>query len=177
MRIRFHHRFLKKQLPAHPVRRSSVFIENARSIGLLFDATDPADRQLVLRFAEKLKSQGKQVRMLGFFDAKLTNSDFPFQHFDKKQLDWAYRPKSAEVLDFPGQSFDLLINLSQRAVLPLNYLAALSKARFRIGPYTHNTACYDLMIEHDEKKGLETFLSQVLHYLKKMQPEQGRAAV
>ncbi len=169
-RAQLHQQLLRKKLPTHEVRRSSVFLDDANSIGLLFDATSLDERNIVLDFGEQLKKKGKQVKLLGYFDAKLKSSDFAFKHFDKKQLDWALRPKKEVMESFASKSFDLLVNLSQKAVAPLDYIAAHSKARFRVGPFTENTFCYDLMIDHDEKKGLEHFLKQVLHYLERMQP-------
>ncbi|MEO1257367.1 MAG: hypothetical protein AAFZ15_01170 [Bacteroidota bacterium] len=176
-RIRLHQRLLRKGLPAHQVKRSSVFLENAKSIGVLFDATALEERNIVLQFAEKMKHQSKKVKLLGYFDEKLKSSDFPFLYFDKKQLDWAFRPKSEEVNAFSKEPFDLLVNISKKTILPLDYIAAYSKARFRVGPFTENTFCYDLMIDIDEKKGLTAFLNQVLHYLGKMQPEKKSAVV
>ena len=176
-RIRFHQRLLRKGLPAHQVKRNSVVLESAKAVGILFDATLLEERKVVLQFAEKLKRQNKQVKLLGFFHVKLKTADFPFKYFDKKQLDWALRPKSNDVTDFINHSFDLLINLSKNTILPLDYIAAHSKAKFRVGPFTGNTFCYDLMIDIDEKKGLEEFLKQVLHYLGQMQPGKKAAVV
>lgn len=176
-RTRLHHRFVQQSLPNHQVKRASVFLEQAKSIGLLFDASLLKDRTLVLQFADRLKREGKQVQLLGFFNEKRTSSDYPFKHFDKKQLDWVWRPKSEVSTTFSNQSFDLLINLSKQTVLPLDFIAAHSKARFRVGPATAQTFCYDLMIEHDERKGLDTFLKQVLQYVGKMQPARHSAVI
>lgn len=64
-RVRFHQRLLRRGLPAHQVKRNSVFLENAKSVGILFDATLLEEREVVLQFAEKLKRQNKQVKLLG----------------------------------------------------------------------------------------------------------------
>lgn len=177
IRTRFHQQLLRKELPGHQVKRSSVFLENAASVGLLFEATLLEDRNTVLRFADQLKNKGKKVKLLGYFNEKLKSHDFPFDHFDKKQLDWALRPKSELITNFANQAFDILINISKKTVLPLDYVAARSKARFRVGPFTENTFCYDLMIDQEERKGLEEFLQQVLFYLEKMQPARSTAVV
>ena len=168
-RIQFHHKYLKKELPAQPIKRSSVFLENAKTVGILFDATLLEERSVALAFIERLKKEGKKVKLLGFFNEKLKSTDFAFTHFDKNQLDWIYRPKNEDAKSFANQSFDLMINLSKKTILPLDYIAALSKAKFRVGPFTENIFCYDLMIDHNEEKGLTAFLKEVLHYLKKMQ--------
>ncbi len=175
IRTRLHHYLLDREMPSRNIGRSSVFLENARSVGLLFDAALPEETEVVQGFARSLESKGKKVMQLGYFDEKLQNGNLGFASFSKKQLDWALRPKMEEATEFLRQPFDLLINLSTKSVLPLDYIAAHSKARFRVGPFTENTFCYDLMIEQDAKDGLKAFLKQVLHYLEKMQPRVRKA--
>ena len=176
IRTRLHHSFLKRELPPHPVKRSSMYLDNASSVGILFDGTEPEDRKLVLDFAEKLKKAGKKVKLLAFFDNKLKSADFTFLHFNRLQLDFALRPKTRDVTEFIGQEFDLLLNLSNRSILPLDYIAALSRAKFRVGPFTEKTFCYDLMMDQSGKKDLGAFLQQVIFYMKKMRPDHETAA-
>lgn len=171
IRTRLHYSFLKKELPAHQISRSSMYLDKANSIGILFDGTEPEDRQVVLNYAEKLKNAGKKVSLLAFFDNKLKSNDFTFHHFNRLQLDFALRPNSPEVSEFIEKQFDLLLNISNRSVLPLDYIAARSKAKFRVGPFTEKTFCYDLMIDHSGKNELGAFLQQVIFYMKKMQPD------
>jgi hypothetical protein len=177
IRARFHHSFLEKELPAHQLKRASMYLDNASSIGILFDGTEPAERETVLDYAEQLKKQGKKVKVLAFFNNKLKGDSFSFPAFNRLQTDWALRPNSREALEFKEQSFDLLLNLTKSTVLPLDYLAAHSKARFRVGPFTPKTYCYDLMIDHAGKSDLKTYLQQVVFYLKKMQTNYAKAAV
>lgn len=177
IRTRLHFSFLKKELPAHAVSRSSMYLDNAGSVGILFDGTQPEHRQLVLDYAEKLKKAGKKISLLAFFDNKLKSEDFTFRHFNRQQLDFALRPKSADIQDFTEKKFDLLLNISNRSVLPLDYIAAHSKARFRVGPITDQTFCYDLMIDPSGKKDLGYFLQQVIFYMKKMRPAYEAAAI
>lgn len=155
-------------MPAAQVERKAVSLKNAKSIGLMFDATLIEEREAVLKFAKTLKTNDHKVKLLGFFNKKLESDSFPFPHFDKKKLDFALRPKTAEIEEFTAHPFDLLINISKRPTLPLDYIAAHSKAKFRVGPFTENTFCYDLLIEHDGKKGLDSFIAQLTHYLGKI---------
>ena len=154
-----------------------MYLDNAKSIGILFDGTDPEDRKVVLDYAEKVKNAGKKVSSLAFFDNKLKSENFTFHHFNRLQLDFALRPKCKDASEFAEQRFDLLLNLSNRSVLPLDYIAARSKARFRVGPFTEKTFCYDLMIDHSGKNDLGAFLQQVVFYMKKMRPQYETAAV
>lgn len=177
IRTRFHHSFLEKELPTHQLKRASMYLDNAASIGILFDGTEPAERETVLNYAGQLREQGKKVKLLAFFNNKIKGKSFAYPVFNRLQMDWAMRPNSREALEFKDQTFDLLLNLTKSTVLPLDYLAAHSKARFRVGPFTSKTYCYDLMIEHSGKSDLKAFLHQVVFYMKKMQPTYEAAAV
>lgn len=177
MRTRLHDQLLHKKAPTQKVVRNSISLEKAQTIGILFDATRPEDRDTVLKYAGKLEKAGKKVTLLGFFNTRLKSASFPFKFFDKKNLDLALRPKNPISIEFADRTFDLLLNLSNKKQVPLNYVAALSKAKFRVGPSINNTFCYDLMIEHDEKKGLTAFIEQIVHYLGKMKPEPATEAV
>jgi hypothetical protein len=177
IRTRLHHSFLKKEISNQRNSRSSMYLDNAASVGILFDGTELDDRETIVNYAEKLKKAGKKVTLLAFFDNKLKSEDFTFKHFNRQQLDFALRPKSRDVLEFAEQRFDLLLNLSNRNILPLDYIAAHSKAKFRVGPFTEKTFCYDLMIEHSGKKDLGAFIQQVVFYLKKMRPDYEAAAI
>lgn len=153
-----------------------MYLDNAASIGILFDGTEQSEREIVLDYAEQLKKAGKKVKLLAFFNNKLKGESFAFPAFNRLEMDWALRPNSREALEFKDQNFDLLLNLTKNTVVPLDYLAALSKAKYRVGPYTDQTFCYDLMIEHAGKTDLKTFLQQVIFYMKKMRPNHEAAA-
>jgi hypothetical protein len=169
-RIRIHNRFLKKELLSSRINRSSFFMDSAATVGILFDGTEPEERSIVLDFAKKLEGEGKKVRLLAFFDNHLNSENFTFKHFNRKEMDWVFRPKTATVREFAEQPFDLLINLSRKPVLPLEYISALSKAKFRVGPVTEKTFCYDLMIESPHGKDLSDFIRQIVFYLEKIKP-------
>lgn len=171
IRTRLNGYFLKKELPAHQISRSSMCLDNANAVGIMFDGTKLESREIVIEFAEKLKREGKKVKLLAFFNNKLKSENFTFHHFNRRQLDFALRPNSAEAVEFMNQPFDLLLNLSNVSLLPLDYIAARSKARFRVGPFTENTFSYDLMIDLSAQKGLKAFIQQITFYLKKMRPD------
>ncbi len=165
IQARLHNYLLKKETPSYQIARCSVSLEEAKSIGILFEATQPEAREAVLRFAKELKEQGKSVKLLAFFDNTLKSENFTFHYFNRKQLDLALRPGSQDVDHFKEQPFDLLLTLSNKSVLPLDYIAAHAKARFRVGPCTDKIFCYDLMIESSGKKDLPVFLKEVISYL------------
>ncbi len=168
IRRQTHDYFLEKELTEHSVQHQSVNFESAKKIGILFEATSLDDRKVVLNFTKKLKEQGKKVKLLAFLKAQPKNENFVFEHFNKKDLDWKWRPKNDKVDYFIKQSFDILINLSTSKHPALDYIAAFSHAKFRVGPFTEKTYCYELMLENGEKKDLKSFLEQITFFLTKM---------
>jgi hypothetical protein len=159
--------FLQKMINKIDLRRTTVTYESAQTIGILFDATELNHRETVAQFSKELKARNKKVKLIGFFDNKQEVSNFPFKAFNKNDIDWLMRPKGQIVENFMNNTFDLLIGIYEGNNLPLEYIAALSKAHLRVGPYTDNTYCYDLMIDTD-KRNLKNYIKQVEFYLNKM---------
>lgn len=167
-RTKIHDYLLGKELQNHQQTHFSMDLNAAKSIGLLLDATDLADREVVLKFAESLRKQDKEVKLLAYFSGSAKVANFIFTHFTQKDLDWALRPKNRDVQKFINQPFDILINLTPHGSLPLEYIAAFSKAKFRVGPSTDKTYCYELMIDSPAKKDLQSFIQQVTFFINKM---------
>lgn len=167
LRQRFHHYFLNQERQQRRRAPRSVNWEDARSIGILFEATDLNRRQAVLRYSEALKAQGKRVKLLGYFHNDQNDPNFIFPHFNRRQFDWALRPTASEVHSFIDEPFDLLLNIEPATRLHSEYIALLSRAALKVGPYTENTDCYDLMIEPADPGNIKAFVQQIEGLLKK----------
>ncbi|MCC6725876.1 MAG: hypothetical protein IT258_15315, partial [Saprospiraceae bacterium] len=113
IRARLHQRNLEKELPKQQPKRASMYLDNATTVGILFDGTEPSERETVLDYAEQLRKQGKKVKVLAFFNNKLKGGQFAFPAFNRLQMDWTLRPNSREAQEFKEQTFDLLLNLSK----------------------------------------------------------------
>jgi len=166
-RKKLHNHFLLKELTSLQIKRQSVDFERARQIGILFNATELDERELVLNYAKQLKNAGKKVKLLAFLNSKKNSPNFSFHHFNKKDVDWLMRPKGEVIENFARQSFDILINLSSSANLPLDYIAAKSHGKFRIGPFHEQLNSYELMIDVPQENDSKTFLEEVITLLKK----------
>lgn len=164
-------RFLQKTLRRQQHQRRPVPFENARSVGLIFDATEQKSRDIVLPFAEKIKKEGKDVQLIGYFDNKLDTSSFTFKGFNKKDLDFLGRPKKLVLDNYVAQSFDVLICIYEKNCPAIEFIAALSDAHLRIGPYTEKIYCYDLFIDTSKDKSIQHFLKEVDFYLHKINQE------
>lgn len=164
-KIWFFNSQLKKELSKQKRYHYSVSLQDAKYIGLLFDATNLETRTDVLSFADKLKKMGKRIGLLGYFDNKLKDPNFTFSHFNKGNIDWAMRPKGAEIQEFANTKFDILISLAIEHQPFFEYIAAISQAKFRVGPIT-DFQCYDLMIE-PRKMDVASLIEQIEYFLQK----------
>lgn len=164
IRVRAHQKSLRQKLRQRvaPAGRQSVNLKNAKQLGLLFDADHPDTRKTVLAYAEKLRKQGKQVRVLGYLKELQEGESLGFKSFTKKDLDWAYRPKGTDVQEFMAKETDLLLHLSLQPSMPMAYICALASAKLRVGPSSSDyTYAYDLMIDAPESAGLSVFIEQM----------------
>lgn len=178
LRIKWHQRGLKNDLKTQPRKHQSVNYQKASQIGILFDGSELQIREAVLKYADGLKKKGKKIKLLGFFNNKLDNNEFAFDTFSKKDFDWLYRPlKSKNVEEFIRKDFDLLLSLDMDDQLPLQFIAAKSAARFRVGPITNNLDCFELMIDLGGKKDIQQLTQQIDFYLNKMESTHGAATL
>ncbi len=168
LRMRLHHYLLNKHLEKSRVLRLSSSLDAAKSIGLLFDATDVKERKVVLQYAENLRKSGKKVSLLGFLNAKQIDETLPFDHFSNKEISFSYRPKSELATNFANEVLDLLLVMNPNQHTIIEYLAAISKASFRAGSPTDLTDCCDLMIETKNPHDLQHFLKEIEFFLNKM---------
>jgi hypothetical protein len=146
-----HNRIVGRYHETNLEKAPADHFSSIRSVGILFDAADSRDRDIVLDYAEQLRSQGIQVWPLGYFNSKVEGITFKFDFIDLTKLSFAFIPKGERVKEFIAKPFDLLVNLDSSLHKPLNYIAAASKALFKIGPANGNHQHYDLMIEMQEQ--------------------------
>ncbi len=142
------------------------------SFGLLLDASQPDDRTTVLQFAELLRRDGHRVRMLGYAGGKGEGLSISFDVFTSTDLTrFSKIPKSSLAEAFMDQPFDVLINMSIKTNhKPLEYISAVSRAVFRIGPWypdQHNNP-YDLCVDSGSSPTLKQWIHELMHTLQKI---------
>ncbi len=175
--VGLHNHLLQKKLTTHNITRQPKGFDEAQSIGILFDATDPQERQIVKHYANFLSKKGKNIQLLAFLNAEKVQNNFTFKHFSNKELDWALRPISQVTADFINTPFDFLINVYKGRSIPLEYISSLSKAHIRVGPYTDKKNCFDLMIETHEQNDLGYFVKQLEYFLSRMNSQKHEEAI
>ena len=167
---RFGEYFLKKEASGLYRKKEAINFATAKNIGILFDATDAEGFELVKKYIKFLKDSKKRVRSIGFYNAKeipeLQYSKLEYDFFTKKQVNWHFKPSDPLIKNFVEEEFDILINFTVHKCLPLVYIAALSKAKFKIGKhFPKYEMYYDLLLDVEEGKGLKYFMRNVDVYM------------
>ena len=166
---------LNKQLSQIKVARTSIDFEDAQFIGILFDATDGNHRNVVLDYAKSLEKNGKKVKLLGFVKNKQKDLSLPFKFFTLRDVSWKMIPNSDDIERFLNEKFDILINLylpaqekDSKKNQPIEYISALSKASLRVGPFSENTASFDLIIDVRSDADLQQLIKQIDFFLNRI---------
>ena len=151
----------------------AVGFDEAKKIGILYDATDASNFEIVKAYVKNVRSRQKDILALGYVDRKELPSNqfaqYGLDFFTRKHLNWQMIPQYTIVSNFMVEKFDILINLTSNSCFPLRYITALSHARFRVGPFDRkNMMCYDLMIDTKGEEGIKVFIEEVENYLRQI---------
>lgn len=166
--LSIHDRFIKKELSRRNTIPETLDFNKVRTIAIIFDGTKSENEVIVKDFMAQLNKNGKKVELLGYLPTNLQSLNADYNSFCKNDLDFFRFPKSKRVDEFIDQPFDILINLSTTNQMQLDFIAALANAKLRVGPYTERTHCYDLMIDHNEKSNLNSYIKQIDFFLNRM---------
>jgi hypothetical protein len=151
----------------HPASGQGVNLDTARSVSILFDATQVDERKVVTDFARQLQHKGTTVRLLGYFTTDIGESTFAFPAFTRQDLNWYGVPKKQPAVDdFLRAETDLLLVLQAQATPLFDYLAALTPAAFKVGPVSYTTPAYDVMLDVPAKADHRYLIQQIQQVLK-----------
>jgi len=161
-------------------------LENAKGVGIIYNATKHEDFNIIKEFVGRLKTNIPLVKALGFVNQKEL-SDFhiqplEFSFFCHNDLNWYFKPNEDSVKEFVQHEFDILIDLNLEENLSVRFVLAESAALFKTGRFcTIEPNYYDLMIQMPEPKIIdeeevepnliEQLIHQTEHYLKMINPE------
>jgi len=159
-----------KKIASAPREKQFIKLPDAKSVGIVFDATNPEEFELIKKFIQQLKEHTKGIHAIGYIDNKITpNYSYiktDIDLFNKKELKNLYQPVSPYIKNFIEAERDILIDANIGNKLPLQYIAAASKARCKVGQHTQgNELMHDVLLNVGPNKGLEFFLQQSLKYL------------
>ncbi len=172
IKLSFANRALKQELKAVTTIRKPIKFnfDQIKSVGIVFDATNVDDYEIVKRYVVYLREHSKKVKGIGFFSTKeipvLTYFKLEYDFFSIKDLNWMGIPNSVVAKNFMDEEYDLLIDLNVHDHFSLKYISALSKAAFKVGKYNENDIeIFDMMIDADNTKTVKYFLGQIDTYI------------
>ena len=163
--------FTLRRLSRRPSRSKQIVnLSIAEKVGVLFNPANKEELAVVKGFLGFLTKLEIKVFPLAFLDSKRNNIETVLEKHinfvEKKDFNWYHKPLSPKLIDFIRKDFDILINLSLRNSMAVNYIVAKSKARFKVGKYFENLETYcDLMIDVTKSDNLPYLIEQISHYL------------
>ena len=172
---------LKNHLKKLQRQRRFVNYNNAQSIFLLFESDFAEKNVEVRRIIQKLTADGKKVTAWGYTDKKLTSTPIlpDFRIINKKEIDFSQRPHESVLSELAENKFDLMIDLTEKEIFPLQYIALYVTADFKTGIKRNHSKIYDFMMDmngianqsEENLVGINaTFIyNQIIFYLKSIQ--------
>lgn len=155
----------------------SCNLSAAGKIGILYEASEQRQFDIVRRLMLNLQAKIPYVRSLGYVDSKEL-SDFHIQpleysFFCRRDLNWYGLPSDMAVSEFVNGGFDILICLNTEEKIPLTYVMAASDAGFKVGLYSEkNARSLDVMLSLDEENlDMEELSKQIVYYLENIRYE------
>lgn len=171
IQLRLHYYRLHSKIKRHAVERYSMSFDQAKRIGILYDASQPDHEAIVKKYRQTLQKSGKKVEMLAYMQEpqEAIEETHQVHYLHRKQLTWSLEPKGSSVETFINTPFDILLGLHIGDSQPLEYIAALSKAHLRVGQYRDGREfCYDLIIDTPPNDSLQNFIGQVDYYIRNL---------
>ena len=145
------------------IDRRPVFpnINTAKSIGVIWQPTQKEAFQYLKSYFNR-----EQVIFRGFcvFEA-ITNPHQDSNTLTVKDLDFWGLPKKEKVEEFTNIRFEILLNIAMENNLVLNYITALSQARFKVGSSPNVKNYFDLNINIGENSDPMYLAKQQIFYL------------
>ncbi|HMU15386.1 MAG: hypothetical protein JST41_09010 [Bacteroidetes bacterium] len=163
-------RLLKETMPdRRPVPKN---LARCVKVGIVYLATDEKAHLDVRNYVKKLKEDLGLVKIqcIGYFDGKELpfhlHAKLNFDAFCQKDLNW-YRIPSGNVVDnFIAEEHDVLLDLTLDDHLPLRYIVAKSRARFKVGRFSEgNKRFLDMMIDTAGARSLPQFIANIDRYM------------
>lgn len=174
----------QKYLGETPRKHRFVSYDKAKTILLLFESDLQEKNTNIRTIISGLQQDGKKVSAWGFINKKeVTASILPeFRILHCKHTDFFQKPAVSFIHELENQEFDLLIDLSVKPIVALQYIAMYAKATLKAGVRKNNLPIFDFMIDLESTAGQtqnaesventidETYLfNQIIFYLKSIQ--------
>lgn len=144
----------------------------ARKVAIVYVVEDEAAHNHVKNYVKRVKEELgiSNIMALGYSDQKVMphylHARLNFDALCQKDLNWYRIPQGNAVQNFMAEEFEILIDLTLEDRLPIQYILAKSRARFKVGRWSDsNKKILDMMIDMAGSRSLPQLIQQVHHYL------------
>lgn len=139
-----------------------VNLGNAKSIVVLFPADDAANRKVIDKWRDGFRKAGTAIRIAGYFQQDIGETDFGFPAVTVKHLNWYGAPQGASVDAYRALDCDILIRLGSKEHRELDFLAATKSAQIKVGPYQSGQSTpYHLQFDVERATSLKDQLAAI----------------
>ncbi|MCB0757266.1 MAG: hypothetical protein KDC01_02325 [Flavobacteriales bacterium] len=158
---------------ARPDRRPvAKNLAQSVKVGIIYLVADEAAHGQVRNYVKKIKEELgiTKIMALGYYDEKelpyYLHAKLNFDVFSVKDPNWYRTPRGNVAQNFIAEEYDVLIDLTVHDQLPLQYILAKSKARFKVGRLSDTNAHFlDMMIDTAGADSLAQLIANVNRYL------------
>ncbi len=162
---------LHKVIKLKKAKNKLVAFNQVNHIGIVYNAETKEHEQMVAKYASELRAEGKKVFLLGYVDAKQLPSNKKFllnsEFFWREKLNCFNLPIKGNIGQFLHLEFDLLLNLYQDPLLPMQAISAYSQAKYRVGSnVADNIDFNDATIDTGKRNELKFLIEQIDFYLR-----------
>ena len=144
---------------------------NVRNIGIVWDASKIVEFASLSRFHQRMLDIQIDVTIFGYYPGNNLPDQYTAIRYltcvRKTELNNFYYPDSPEAKSFIKKPFDILIDINFDKQFSLSYITELSQARFKVGLFSNETSesPFDLMLEIQRPVDIDSYLTEVIHYL------------
>lgn len=169
LRTKIGKNILKSKLKSRQRNRYLYDFSSAQSVGILCSPRTNEEVESLNKLQALLKSLNIKSTVLGFFYSKNKPENLiftpPNDFFTEKELSFFLIPNAQSVKNFTDTPFDILINFNINTAFPLQFVAEMSLAKFKVAPAQIDSDAFDFTIELSPQQDLNDFTANLKSYL------------
>ncbi len=161
---------IKKNIESHLQKRdsSSQGISNLVTLAILVDASQPVNTLALVKMANELNVTSENLTIIGYKEEKDVVEDKDASYYTEKSFGVNGSVKSEVISKFVKKDYDVLINFYNENRVELNFVAAASKAKLKVGFAEVDHRINDLIIGAT-MNNTNLFIIELKKYLKILQ--------
>ena len=148
-------------------------LSTAKNVGILWNPSDEASIETYELLRKVLKEKGIRTSGLAYIDSKREKETLATVYHSgfirKKDVSWVGKPDNGEIDQFMALKYDIIIDLTIKKVVALQYILIHADSRLKVGWKANDYNFYDLDIDVSANPNCKYLMDQVIFYLEKIQ--------